>query len=72
LDNYCSTGGRAAGKREDVLQVLTKRFSAAPPTVAEHLLQVSDVERLDVLLDAALAAQSLEEFVQTLNNSLTP
>jgi hypothetical protein len=33
---------------------------------------VSDVQRLDALLDVALAAQSLEEFVQTLNNSLTP
>jgi hypothetical protein len=38
--------GRAAGKREDVLKVLTKRFSAAPPTLAEQLLQVSDVEAL--------------------------
>jgi hypothetical protein len=64
--------GRAEGKREDVLNVLTKRLSAAPPTLAEQLLQVSDVERLDVLLDAVLAAQSLEKFVQTLNNSLTP
>jgi hypothetical protein len=34
--------------------------------------QVVDVERFDVVLDAVLAAQSLKEFVQTLNNSLTP
>jgi hypothetical protein len=39
--------------------------------VEEQLQQVNDVERLDALLDAALAAQSLEEFEQTLNNSLT-
>jgi hypothetical protein len=64
--------GRAAGKREDVLKVLTKRFGAVPPALGEQLQQVNDVERLDALLDAALAAQSLEEFVQTLNNSLTP
>jgi hypothetical protein len=58
-------------KREDVLKVLTTRFGAVPPALGEQLQQVSDVERLDALLDATLAAQSLEEFVQTLNNSLT-
>jgi hypothetical protein len=64
--------GRADGKRDDVLKVLTKRFGAVPAALGEQLEQVNDVERLDALLDAALAAQSLEEFVQTLNNSLTP
>jgi hypothetical protein len=64
--------GRAEGKRDDVLKVLTKRFGAVPAALGEQLEQVNDVERLDALLDAALAAQSLEEFVQTLNNSLTP
>ena len=64
--------GLAKGKRVDVLKVLTKRFGAVPPALGEQLQQVNDVERLDALLDAALAAQSLEEFVQTLNNSLTP
>ena len=63
--------GRAAGKREDVLKVLTKRFGAVPAAWSEQLQQVNDVERQDALLDAALAAQSLEEFEQTLNNSLT-
>ena len=64
--------GLAQGKRDDVLKVLTKRFGAVPPALGEQLQQVNDVERLDALLDAALAAQSLEEFVQSLNNSLTP
>ena len=61
--------GWAAAKRDDVLKVLTKRFGAVPPVLSEQLQQVNDVERLDALLDAALAAQSLEEFVKTLNNS---
>jgi hypothetical protein len=64
--------GWAAAKRDDVLKGLKKRFGAVPPEWSEQLQQVNDMGRLDVLLDAALAAQSLEEFVQTLNNSLTP
>jgi hypothetical protein len=64
--------GLATGKRDDVLKVLTTRFGAVPPGLSEQLQQMNDVERLDALLDAALTAQSLEEFVQTLNNSLTP
>jgi len=63
--------GWAAAKRDDVLKVLTKRFDTVSPALGEQLQQVNDVERLDALLDAALAAQSLDEFVQTLNNSLT-
>jgi hypothetical protein len=64
--------GRAQGTRDGVLKVLTKRFGAVPAAWSEQLQQVNDVERLDALLDAALATQTLEEFVQTLNNSLTP
>jgi hypothetical protein len=64
--------GLAKGKREDVLKVLTKRFGAVPPAWSEQLQHVTDVERLDALLDAALAAASLDEFEQALNNSLTP
>ena len=60
--------GLAKGTRDGVLKVLTKRFGAVAPAWSEHLQQVNDVERLD----AALAAQSLDEFVRTLNNSLTP
>jgi hypothetical protein len=51
--------GLAKGKRDDVLKVLTKRFGAVPAAWSEQLQQVNDLERLDALLDAALAAQSL-------------
>ena len=59
-------------KRTSSYALGSKRFGAVPAAWSEQLQQVNDVERLDALLDAALAAQSLDEFEQTLHNSLTP
>ena len=59
--------GRVQGMQKAVLAVLEKRFSAVSPSLVEQLQLVEDPERLDALLDAALGANSLEEFTQALS-----
>jgi hypothetical protein len=59
--------GREQGLRESIVRVLTRRFGAAPTPVTARLARVSDLQRLDALLDSALAAASLEEFTQALD-----
>jgi flagellar biosynthesis/type III secretory pathway protein FliH len=58
--------GREQGLREAIVRVLTRQFGVPPPSVTARLVQVRDPQRLDALLDSALAAASLEEFAQAL------
>jgi hypothetical protein len=62
----CLVQGREQGLREAILRVLTRRFGPVPATVNDHLGRVEDVQRLEALLDSALAASNLGEFTQAL------
>ena len=52
--------------RAMVLKIVTRRFGNAPAGLATRLAGVADPEQLDLLADAALAAASLEMFLQLL------
>ncbi|HZS92463.1 MAG TPA: hypothetical protein VFE42_33865 [Chloroflexota bacterium] len=62
--------GREEGQREGleraILHVLTTRVGPVPPAMRTRLAEVEDLQRLEVLLDRAMNAQSLEEFAQAL------
>ena len=55
--------GRA---RAVVLKIVARRFGDAPAGLATRLAAVADPEQLDLLADAALAASSLDMFLQLL------
>jgi hypothetical protein len=59
--------GREQGLREAIVRVLTRRFGVPPASVTARLARVEDLQRLDALLDSALAAASVEEFTQALD-----
>jgi len=61
-----SIKGLEQGRREDVLQILTERFGSLPTSVEKRLARVDDVQRLKMLLSRSISAQSLDEFVQSL------
>lgn len=57
--------GLQQGALRQLLRLLTKRFGTIPPDV-EQGLQAFDVNQLEELVDVALAADSLEQFVNRL------
>lgn len=58
--------GRQEGRQEErqavLIKTLNKRFGSIPG-LAISMIQHADLERLDVLLDCALEASSLEEWL---------
>jgi hypothetical protein len=62
--------GREEGQREGleqaILRVLTTQVGPVPSAVCDQIARVEDLQRLEALLDRAMAAQSLEEFTQAL------
>ncbi len=55
--------GVQQGLQQAILRVLVRRFGDSSTSVSEQLARVDDPRRLEVLLDAAVAATGLEEFV---------
>jgi len=47
-------------------RILTKRFGPVPQSVLDRINEAKDPERLEMLLDAALSAKSIEEFERSL------
>jgi hypothetical protein len=62
------TEGKAEGKVEWLLRVLQRRFASAVPAELEAAIRgITEQAKLDPLLDAALAADSLDDFRRTVN-----
>jgi hypothetical protein len=60
--------GKAEGKAEWLLRVLQRRFASVVPADLEAAIRgISEQAQLDPLLDAALAADSLDDFRRTVN-----
>lgn len=57
--------GRREGAWRQLVRVLEHRFGSVPPAVQMQLRRLDDVQ-LEALVDAALDAGTLEEFVQHL------
>lgn len=58
--------GVAQERRQVTLRVLTNRFGDLPPDLGARLAQISDLGRLEALLDQALTASTLAEFMAAL------
>ena len=53
--------GESKGKRETLLRQLRRKFGALPPEVEQRIQALTDIPRLDDLLDRILTAGSIEE-----------
>jgi len=58
--------GRESERRDAVLDALDRRFRLLPVAVKERLARVEDLQQLKELFDSALSANSLDEFMQSL------
>ena len=54
--------GVEQARRQDILRTLRRRFGDVPDPVGEQITRISDPDRLAALLDAAMDAQTLDEF----------
>lgn len=54
--------GKATGESLSVVRILEHRFSQCPEAVRNRIEAVTETERLEKLLKAALDCRSLEEF----------
>lgn len=54
--------GKAAGESLSVVRILEHRFSQCPETLRNRIEAVTETERLEKLLKAALDCRSLDEF----------
>ncbi len=53
--------GRAEGKQDAVLKLLQFRFQNVPETLSHKISNIHNLSRLDMLLEQAMNAQSLDE-----------
>ena len=53
--------GKAEGKRDAVLKLLQLRFQHVPETLSREISNIHNHIQLDILLEQAMTAQSLEE-----------
>ena len=53
--------GKAEGKRDAVLKLLRLRFQHVPATLSREISNIHNHIQLDILLEQAMTAQSLEE-----------
>lgn len=60
--------GRVEGRHESLLTVLRTRFGEIPESIADQVQEVESCESLDVLLKAAVTADSLPEFRASLRS----
>ena len=54
-------GGLTKGKQDDIVRILQHRFGSVSPAIIDKLSGVSDIAKLDVLVDEALDVQKPEE-----------
>ena len=54
--------GKAEGKAESVIDILRKRFTATPADLDAAIREVSDLERLNILLGHAVCCKDIDEF----------
>ena len=52
---------RAEGKQDAVLKLLQHRFQDVPEVLLREISDIHDLTRLDMLLEQAITAQSVEE-----------
>lgn len=55
--------GQVTARREDILKIGTKRFGKPPRKVREAIAELSDLDRLDALLDRVLDVPSWSELL---------
>ena len=53
--------GKAEGKRDAVFKLLQLRFQHVPETLSREISNIHNHIQLDILLEQAMTAQSLEE-----------
>ena len=53
--------GKAEGKQDAVLKLLQLRFQHVPETLSREISNIHNHIQLDILLEQAITAQSLEE-----------
>jgi predicted transposase YdaD len=53
--------GRAEGKQDAILKLLQLRFQSVPEVLSREISNIHNLTRLDMLLEQAMTAQSLEE-----------
>ena len=53
--------GRAKGKADAVLKLLQLRFQNVPEVLSREIRNIHNLTHLDMLLEQAMTAQSLEE-----------
>ena len=53
--------GKAEGKQDAVLKLLQLRFQHVPETLSREISNIHNHIQLDILLEQAMTAQSLEE-----------
>ena len=53
--------GKAVGKQDAVLKLLRHRFQDVPEVLSREIRNIHNLSRLDMLLEQAMTAQSLEE-----------
>jgi hypothetical protein len=58
--------GEAAGGARMVIRQLSRRFRTVPKPVKDKVSSITDITRLDKLMDKASDCQSLDEFSKAL------
>jgi predicted transposase YdaD len=58
--------GKSEATRNNLTRLLTRKFGVLPETVANTLLEITDLSRLEQLIDAAIDAINLQEFISQL------
>ena len=53
--------GKAEGKQDAVLKLLQLRFQHVPETLSREISNIHNHTRLDILLEQAMTAESLDE-----------
>ena len=53
--------GKAEAKQDTILKLLQLRFQDVPETLSREIRSIHNLTRLDMLLEQAMTAQSLEE-----------
>ena len=61
--------GEHRGKRDAVLGVIEERFDQVPTAVTDLVSEVTDEEKLDAMLSAAVRAQTVEQLGRMLREA---
>ncbi|MDR1924247.1 MAG: hypothetical protein LBQ66_07730, partial [Planctomycetaceae bacterium] len=58
---------QAKAKAEEIVRILSRRLESPPQLLQQKINQVSDVDKLDELIDFAWTCVSVDEFVTAFN-----